>query len=308
MKKSPNRRSESLSITTFHPNFTQLPRFSPQLLPKMSSLRNAIQRRNHKERAQPLERSKWGLLEKHKDYSLRAKDHNEKRKRLKILREKAADRNPDEFHFGMMSARMKDGKKIGDRGNKTLSSDTVKLLKTQDAGYLRTVLQKTRKERERLEMEIQIDEEEGLRALKSEEGKKGKHTVFVDSRDEQRAFDPEEWFGTDEGGLDKAYNRLRRKSDATADAQMETTADKQPLKSQRQLDAERQAFKDARREHQKTIHSQEVKRNLLAAIKQREHDLVAAEEELELQRTKMSNTVGGINKNGVKFKIRERKR
>lgn len=32
----------------------------------MSSMRNAVQRRNHKERAQPLERQKWGLLEKHK--------------------------------------------------------------------------------------------------------------------------------------------------------------------------------------------------------------------------------------------------
>lgn len=30
----------------------------------MSSMRNAVQRRNHKERAQPLEREKWGLLEK----------------------------------------------------------------------------------------------------------------------------------------------------------------------------------------------------------------------------------------------------
>jgi hypothetical protein len=29
-------------------------------------MRNAVQRRNHKERAQPLERQKWGLLEKHK--------------------------------------------------------------------------------------------------------------------------------------------------------------------------------------------------------------------------------------------------
>jgi hypothetical protein len=32
----------------------------------MSSMRNAVQRRNHKERAQPLERQKWGVLEKHK--------------------------------------------------------------------------------------------------------------------------------------------------------------------------------------------------------------------------------------------------
>lgn len=32
----------------------------------MSSIRNAVQRRNHKERAQPEERAKWGLLEKRK--------------------------------------------------------------------------------------------------------------------------------------------------------------------------------------------------------------------------------------------------
>lgn len=276
----------------------------------MSSLRNTIQRRNHKERAQPLERSKWGLLEKHKDYSLRAKDHNEKRKRLKILREKAADRNPDEFHFGMMSTKTKDGKKIGDRGNKVLSHDTVKLLKTQDAGYLKTVLQKTRRERERLEMEIQIDEREGgeLKVLKSGEGVKAKHTVFVDSKDEQREFDPEEWFGTNDMGLKKAYNRSRRKSGVQAEDDMKAAEEMHPPKSQKQLEAERQALKEARRERQKTVRSQEVKQNLFAAVKQREQDLVAAAEELELQRAKMAHIVGGINKNGVKFKIRERKR
>lgn len=32
----------------------------------MSTLRNAVQRRNHKERAQPKDREKWGILEKHK--------------------------------------------------------------------------------------------------------------------------------------------------------------------------------------------------------------------------------------------------
>lgn len=32
----------------------------------MSSMRNAVQRRNHKERGQPEERQRLGLLEKHK--------------------------------------------------------------------------------------------------------------------------------------------------------------------------------------------------------------------------------------------------
>ena|SRR6185369_5292565 len=73
----------------------------------MSTLRNAVHRRDHKERAQPLAREKRGLLEKHKDYVLRAKDYNFKQKRLKSLKEKALFRNPDEFYFKMINARTK---------------------------------------------------------------------------------------------------------------------------------------------------------------------------------------------------------
>lgn len=41
--------------------------FAP-VVPTMSSLRNAVKRVEHKERAQPASRRKLGLLEKHKDY------------------------------------------------------------------------------------------------------------------------------------------------------------------------------------------------------------------------------------------------
>ena len=57
----------------------------------MASLRNAMKRRTHKERHQPAKRAKrFGLLEKKKDYVVRARDYRRKQGRLRILKEKAA--------------------------------------------------------------------------------------------------------------------------------------------------------------------------------------------------------------------------
>ncbi|CAN0552609.1 unnamed protein product, partial [Ectocarpus sp. 12 AP-2014] len=56
----------------------------------MSSLRNAVKRVEHKERSQPASRRKLGLLEKHKDYVLRARNYGKKRDRMQALKLKAA--------------------------------------------------------------------------------------------------------------------------------------------------------------------------------------------------------------------------
>ena len=71
----------------------------------MSSLRNAVPQKTHKERHQPGKRQKLGLLEKHKDYVQRAKDYNKKQATLKKLEQKAAFRNPDEYYFKMVNTR-----------------------------------------------------------------------------------------------------------------------------------------------------------------------------------------------------------
>ena len=109
-----------------------------------SSLRNSLHRRNHKERAQPLQRTaKHALLEKHKDYVLRARDYHAKQDRLRRLREKASGRNKDEFYFGMGRERTVGGVHVKERegageGGK-MPVDVVRVLKSQDGGWVRTV-------------------------------------------------------------------------------------------------------------------------------------------------------------------------
>ncbi|WWD17081.1 hypothetical protein CI109_101518 [Kwoniella shandongensis] len=121
-----------------------------------SSLRNAMARRNHKERAQPLNRAKFGLLEKHKDYVLRARDYKSKQDRIRKLREKAAFRNKDEFYWGMVKDKTKGGVAVADRGNESLSTDLVKILKTQDLGYVRVQIAKDEKKITKLRAELEI--------------------------------------------------------------------------------------------------------------------------------------------------------
>ncbi|KIK07518.1 hypothetical protein K443DRAFT_87077 [Laccaria amethystina LaAM-08-1] len=104
-----------------------------------SSLRNSIHRRNHKERSQLAHRAKLGVLEKHADYVKRARDYHSKQDRLTRLKQKAAERNKDEFYFSMKREKTKGGVHVKDRGNVALPSDIVKVLKTQDENYVRTM-------------------------------------------------------------------------------------------------------------------------------------------------------------------------
>jgi U3 small nucleolar RNA-associated protein 11 len=216
----------------------------------------------------------------------------------------------------MMSSRThRGGQKLADRGNKALSQEAVKLLKTQDAGYLRTMAQKTRKERERLEKNYLLREGKGVHVLgQNAEDVAGEHMIFVESTEEQQNFDPQEWFKTSEKGLGRAYN-LPRTTEVDEsmggggeDRGQASVAEVGKLKSRRVIEAELQARKDEkalRRLHQR---AEDARRHRLEAARARERDLVAAGRELDLQRAKMSNSVGGVNRNGVKWKAKERKR
>ncbi|TFK77309.1 small-subunit processome [Pluteus cervinus] len=182
-----------------------------------SSLRNSLHRRNHKERSQLAHRSRLGILEKHKDYVKRARDYHSKQDRLTRLKQKAAERNKDEFYFSMTREKTKGGLHMRDRGNVALPTDMVKILKSQDENYVRTMraagLKKIDKIKSQLmaianllkpgqgievdesdqldEAELQVLTESGIISAKSQSAirrRRPGHVVFVES-EEQGTWD-----------------------------------------------------------------------------------------------------------------------
>ena len=168
----------------------------------MSSLRNAAKRVTHKERAQPANRKKFGLLEKHKDYVERARDFQKKQKFIKNLRSKAENRNPDEFYFNMNKSQVINGvhKKIR-KGS--IDTDEIFLLKSQDLGYVQHKKTIDEKKIEKLRSNLH------LIGVETEAGKKRNHKVFVGTEDEVEKFSPSLHFETDERLVERAYNRPR---------------------------------------------------------------------------------------------------
>ncbi|KAM4068049.1 utp11 protein [Hirsutella rhossiliensis] len=265
----------------------------------MSSMRNAVQRRPHRERAQPLERRRLGLLEKHKDYSLRAEDYGKKKAQLKSLRQKAADRNEDEFYFGMMSrkgpgSRITSGKSWngtvqGDRGNKALDLDTVRLLKTQDMGYVRTMRQVVSKEVARLEEQVVLTR--GLDRLEEEDD------------------DDEDLDDDDDNELPQSAKRKApRKIIFTDDVEERDEALQDALGAD-QEDEEDGAKKSENDDFERAKALRRLKRQLEHARKKLKA-LTDAERELETQRAKMAKTAtsGGRTRKGSKIMVRTRKR
>ena len=57
----------------------------------------------HRERKQPKERRDLGILEKKKDYKVRADAAHKKEATIKNLKKQALSRNPDEFFFNMIT-------------------------------------------------------------------------------------------------------------------------------------------------------------------------------------------------------------
>ena len=173
----------------------------------------------------------------------------------------------------------------GDRGNKALDVDTVRLLKTQDIAYLRTVRNVAAKEVAELEQRAILagamkkgaaDEEEDDDDDEPAQGKKPKKIVFADDAESQLKGLPTPEDEEDDDDMD-----IDHESEDGEDAEADANA----------------------------IRAARLRRRLQNARKKLK-TLTTAEDELELQRARMAKTatIGGVTKRGKKIKIRERKR
>ncbi|KAF5747906.1 U3 small nucleolar RNA-associated protein 11 [Tripterygium wilfordii] len=162
----------------------------------MSSFKNAIPRKAHKERAQPQSRKKFGILEKHKDYVVRAKAFHKKEETLRRLKEKAASRNPDEFYFKMIKTKTVNGVHKPESEANKYTHEELMLMKTQDMGYILQKLQSDKKKIERLTAVLHsldgqpsnrhvyyAEDREEAKEMQSQFPKDGKVTVSEDFPD-----------------------------------------------------------------------------------------------------------------------------
>ena len=141
--------------------------------------------RTYRERHQPHDRSHLGLLEKKKDYKLRADDYNAKKDVLKHLRKKALNKNPDEFHFHMINSKTVDGGVHRDlvSSKKTAKDggDQIRLLQTQDHKYVSMRRLMERRQIEKLQSALHMldSDDDPNRPVNT-------HTIFVENGDAKK--------------------------------------------------------------------------------------------------------------------------
>ncbi|KAI6232730.1 U3 small nucleolar RNA-associated protein 11 [Aphelenchoides fujianensis] len=156
--------------------------------------------REHRERDQPANRKRFGLLEKKKDWIQRTRAHQKKKNKLRKLRRNALERNRDEFDYHMVRSQVGfDG--VHREAEKMDEEEThvqAILNDVRDINYVRHKLSAERKKIEKLKSTLHL----------TDMPKMNTHTIFVEDEEEAANFDPATHFGTTEELLGRKSNRM----------------------------------------------------------------------------------------------------
>jgi len=202
----------------------------------MSSLRNAVKRITHKERAQPQSRKHLGLLEKKGDYQQRSRDYHVKSDRLKSMRSKVANRNPDEYYHGMHNSKVDgpsgrdtgrhvktDAGRVKEMEKRGLGPDAVRIMKDQDLAYIHMRRIMDDRKIDKLQASLHYLENDGggggggdndttdpSSSLSANVKRLRKHTVFIEGGKEAvNNFNVAKHFNTLPELAGRAFNRPR---------------------------------------------------------------------------------------------------
>lgn len=177
------------------------------------------------------------------------------------------------------------GRRVADRKVISLSQDTAKLLKTQDAGYLNMLAQKTSVAKDKLEQEYLMQNTMNLERKDGEQGLNRSHHKFLLPSD-LKARLPSTSKRRDETSRDRSRDRTSRLSLGLQD---QNTVSEAEIGLRSTWERE-----------------QKLRESKLKLLRQRQQEIRAASEALGQQRMKMANNMGGVTTAGFKWKVRER--
>ncbi|KYN13123.1 PREDICTED: probable U3 small nucleolar RNA-associated protein 11 [Trachymyrmex cornetzi] len=166
----------------------------------MSSWKKAakMSQKTHRERHQPEARKHLGLLEKKKDYIARARDFQEKRATIKLLRKRALNKNPDEFHFHMINSKVVNGVHREKDKEDQHTPEQIKLMETQDLRYVAYKRNIEAKKIDKLQSQLHM--------IDAANETQNQHIFFLDD-DEMKNFDLAKKLDTHPALLSRRTNR-----------------------------------------------------------------------------------------------------